>query len=369
MKREQAIILHAEVDRMEQQDFDVTPLWRVTILTSTGVARAYLAVSVQHEIADGMGLLTLAHALLAPSIDDLPYEALDKIPSHENTVPCAPSVRQLLALVWCEVLVPALPAFLQPYLRPPRAWPATDIAAPPMDCPWDIFILALSPAFLDGLKAAGSANGVPALHTTLQLAYALSVWQVLAHTREGLPMTLGTPKSERRADLGHAHCTGNYVASFELHLRPRADDAFWPVAAQLSTSLRSASELALARGRIGVLAHIPHPWTPVFATSAAGPAPYINSVYVSNLGRTNLPTGAVDAIWTQGASPFGPAPLAANVLGHEGGMRIATVWREASVANRDEVLEVERIFERILRRLGDAGGKGLTFGELVKFED
>jgi hypothetical protein len=49
-------------------------------------------------------------------------------------------------------------------------------------------------------------------------------------------------------------------------------------------------------------------------------------------------------------------------------MRIATVWREGSVANR-EVLEVERIFERILRRLGDAGGKGLTFGELVKFED
>jgi hypothetical protein len=121
VKREQACILHAEVDRMEQQDFDTTPLWSVTILTCTGSTRAYLAVSVQHEIADGMGLLALAHALLAPSIDDLPYEALDKIPSHEDTVPCAPSVRQLLTLAWCEVIVSALSAFLQPYLRPPRA--------------------------------------------------------------------------------------------------------------------------------------------------------------------------------------------------------------------------------------------------------
>jgi hypothetical protein len=158
-----------------------------------------------------------------------------------------------------------------------------------MDCPWDISILALSSVLLDKLKAAGSAHGVLALRTRLQLAYSLSVWQVLAHTREGLPMTLGTPKSERRADLGHAHCTGNHVASFELHLRPRADDAFWAVAARLSASLRSASELALARGRIGVLAHIPHSWAPVFATSAAGPAPYINSVYVSNLAKQIYP--------------------------------------------------------------------------------
>jgi hypothetical protein len=369
VKREQACILHAEVDRMEQQDFDTTPLWSVTILTCTGSTRAYLAVSVQHEIADGMGLLALAHALLAPSIDDLPYEALDKIPSHEDTVPCGPSIRQLLALVWCEVLVPALPAFLQPYLRPPRTWPATDIAAAPKDCPWGISILALSPVLLDGLKAARSAHGVRALHTTLQLAYAIAVWHVLTPTREGLPMTLGTLKSERRADLGHAHCTGNYVASLELDLRPRADDAFWPVAARLYASLRSASELTLARGRTGIIAYIPHPWAPVFAASAARPAPFINSVSVSNLGRTALPAGAVDAVWTVDPSPLGPAPLAANVLGHEGGIRVATVWREGSVAQREEVLQVEQVFERILRRLGDADWKGLTFRELVEFEE
>jgi hypothetical protein len=239
--------LYAETTRMEDADIDAAPMWRVAVLAATGAARAYVAVSTNHEITDGLGLLALTHALLAPSSADLPYEALDKIPRLEDTISLQPGVLHLLSVAWAAYIVPLLPALL----RTARPWPATNIAKSPMECPRAIPLLALPPTLVRALKTAGAANGVPALHATLKLAYGLAIWAVFQGTTEPFTLNLGTPRSEWSSELGHAHCTGNYVSSYDTLVRPASHTEFWEAAAPLAADLRSPAGIALARAGSG----------------------------------------------------------------------------------------------------------------------
>jgi hypothetical protein len=367
-------ILYAETMLMEDADLDAAPMWRVAVLAAPGAARAYVAVSTNHEITDGLGLLALAHALLAPSIADLPYEALDKIPRLEDTISLKPGVLHLLSVAWAAYVVPFLPAFL----RPVRPWPAINIAKPPMECPRAISLLALAPSLVRALKTAGVAHGVPALHATLKLAFGLAIWAIFQDTMEPFTLNLGTPRSERSSELGHAHCTGNYVSSYDTLVRPASHTEFWEAAAPLAADLRSPAGIALARAGPGMLAYVPDPepdpaardtraptgWERTFLARAEGVAPYAQALNLSNLGCAALQPGAVDGAWGQSASPFGPV-LGACALGHDAGLRITTVWREGAAVTRAEVKEVERVLVRVLERLGDGQWKGTTFGELV----
>jgi hypothetical protein len=375
---EQERILFDEMTRAEAQDLDTDPMWRVAILTSPGSVRAYLVLSANHVITDGMGTLGLTQALLAPSIADLPYEALDKIPVVEGTIPLRPPLRHLIAVAWVELGLPLLPRFLQSLLRPPRPWPADMVRAPPTQCPWDISVLHIPPTLVPMLKSAGVANGVPALHMTLQVSYALAISHILGKTMHPFSAEIAMPSSERKADLGHAHCTGNYISCIEMAFRPDASADFWAATAKLSAHFRSPYGVALARGGMGLLAYVPDPrpdpamrdttmptgWERFFLEKAEGPAPYDWAVTVSNLGRIGLPADAEDLVWTQGASPFGPV-FAAQVIGHEAGLRVTTVWREGAAVRRAEVKAVEETFVRILERVSQEDSRGLTFGQLT----
>jgi hypothetical protein len=369
LTREQARILVAEIERMGAADFAAQPLWRVCVLTADAPgARAHLAVSVAHELTDGMGLLALVDALLAPEIGELPHEALDKLPALEETLDLRPALRDLLPVAWRELVLPLLPAFLRAYLSPPRPWPVGVPGVRPLEAPWGLSLLALPPALIPALKAAGTAHGVRALHATLELAYALALAHVCGRAGADFAVECAADMSERNAELGHAHCTRNYISVHIAPLALRPADDFWARAAALAAELHSPAGRARARGTMGLLAYIPDPapdaamrvsdtptgWERFVREKAAGPEPFEQGLNVSNLGSAPLPPGAADVVWAQVASPH-IAALAVNVVGHAGGLCISTVWREGAPVTADEVARIERVLEGVLGRLADEG--------------
>jgi hypothetical protein len=375
--QEQERILRVENDRMSTHDIDEEPMWRVTRLTSPASTRTHLAISAHHEIVDGMGLLTLARALLSPSITHLPYETLDLIPALEDTISLKPGFRRVLSLIWHDLSTTFLPTCLRSLLRPPpslRPWPTGRSTKMSTEGSWDVSLLALSPTLIPALKATGTANGVPALNMTLHMAYTLAIW-IVCGQRALIHFSLATwiPKSERNAALGHAYCTGNYVSDFITKIKLRPTDPFWTVTAKLSEYFRSPAGIARARGSTGTLSYIPDPepdaamrdtptptgWEMHMLGKAKSPDPYDVGMLMSNLGPVGLPPGAEDAVWTQSASPF-IAALSVNVIGHEGGLRASTVWREGAPVTREEVKEVERVFEEVLGRLVDESWKEMS---------
>jgi hypothetical protein len=370
--QEQERILFVENDRMSDYDIEDAPMWRVAILASAGSARVHLAVSAHHEIVDGMGILTLTRALLAPSITHLPHEALGKIPALEDTIRMKPTLAHVLPLMWRDLALPHFPKGLQSILCPPQPWPAREKFKPPMECPWDVSLLALSPSLIPALKAAGVAHGVPALHMTLQMAYALAIRHVCGGARPRFTLSTATPKSERRVELGHAYCTGNYCSDFVTDLDLRPTDHFWAVTAKLSAFFRSPAGLSAARQHMGALRYIPDPKPNEKMRDTTMPTGweaymlgkgYETGLNMSNLGAIALPPGSEDVVWAQGGSPF-IGPFSVNIIGHEGGLRASTVWREGAPVSRAEVKRIERVFEAVLGRLGDEKWEGLTLEAL-----
>jgi hypothetical protein len=90
---------------------------------------------------------------------------------------------------------------------------------------------------------------------------------------------------------------------------------------------------------------------------------YETGLNMSNLGAIALPPGSEDVVWAQGGSPF-IGPFSVNIIGHEGGLRASTVWREGAPVSRAEVKRIERVFEAVLGRLGDEKWEGLTLEAL-----
>jgi hypothetical protein len=322
-------------------------------------------VSTNHEITDGLGLLALAHAPLALSIADLPYEALDRTPRLEDTISLQPGILHLLSVAWAAYVVPLLPALL----RPVRPWPGTTIAKPPMECPHTISLLALPTTLVLTLKTAGAVHSALALHTTHKLAYGLAIRVVFQGTMEPFTLTLGTLRTERTFELGHACCTDSYISPFDAHVRPVPYTHLWEVATRLVAGLRSPAGIPRG-GRAGMLAYMlqSNPTRPARNTRAPtgrectllaraeGAAPCAQALSLSNLERAALPVGAVDGAQGQSASLFGPL-LGAYALGHVVGFRVTTFWRKGAAVRREEVKEV--------KRLGDEWRRRLTFGELV----
>jgi hypothetical protein len=303
---------------------------------------------------------------LVPSIADLPYEALDKIPHLEDTIALQPSILHLFSAAWAACVVPLLPAFL----RPVRPWPGTTITKPPMERPRAMSLLAFPTTLVLTLKTAGAIHGVPALHTTLMLAYGLIIWVVFQDTMEPFTLNLGTPRSEWALELGHVHCTGNSFSPYDAHIRPARPTNFWEATTWLAADLRSPAGIARAGAGPGMLACVPDRKPDSAARNtrartgrectllarAEGAAPCAQARNLSNLERAALPVGAVDGAQGQSASLFGLV-LGACALGHVVGLRITTFWRKGAAVRREEVNEV--------KRLGDEWRRRLTFEEFV----
>lgn len=365
-------VLVSAIQSAESADRD-GPLWQVIRYAYNPVAASsattYLAISAQHELLDGIGLLRLTHALTADSIDDLPSEPFGT-PVGMSTPEYKPSISFLLPLIYTEMIVPALPTWLQDYLRPTPVWPVK-IELHPSKAPWASSTLSLDPELVNQLSQAGKTNNVKTLHPILKVAYLLAIRSVYGNDSEnlapGVKFVGQTPRNERDPALDHPWMTGNYTSSFEWTLPDSsAYDTFWTAARECYEYGISPKAISSGRQKMGTLAYLPDPDPPVVSKSndpkratgwedhyttrfESGVDPYSESLSISNLGRTTLPQGATDLVWGFPGSPFAP-PFSIAMIGHEGGLRVYTTWREGSPVTLGGAHKVEHAFVNILTR-------------------
>ncbi|KAI5895068.1 uncharacterized protein SCHCODRAFT_02222986 [Schizophyllum commune H4-8] len=364
--QEKERILYNELDRMTREDL-TRPLWQVTLFTPSSPSdRGYVALSADHILIDGKGLALLTQALLAPDISSLPTETLAQIPLMEDTIDIRPPYSYLLPVVWQELLVPKLPSFLQSYVAQPKPWPGSNIQRSPAECEWGLSLLELAPSLVDALKSAGKVHEVKTLHPILKAAHFVAMWAVLAHNSPDIPFPLkaNTPRTERKASLGHAYCTSNYTASTDVQVQLKASDDFWATARYVAHALGSPEGIQNGRYNMGMLSFLPDPipdpakadtdrptgWEEHFYGKLHGSDPFGGSLEVSNLGYAALPEGAEDLLWSSASWPCAPV-LNANVVGHGNGLRIVTVWREGAAVTKEQVKEVEKVLRRVLERV------------------
>ncbi|KAK4687163.1 hypothetical protein P7C73_g2954, partial [Tremellales sp. Uapishka_1] len=350
---------------MASDDFDNRPLWQVTLFTSeTGAGkRAYVALSVDHVLTDGIGIVLLTQALLSPDITALPIEDFSHLASLEETISVVPSWRNTIPIVWNALVLPKLPTFIQNYLRPSPTWP-TECAKPPVECPTLLSFQHLPISLIDPIKALGKARGVLTLHPILKIAYLVSLWSLYRDTMPADTFNLftRTMRSERRTSLNHSYCTMNYVSSVVYDFAASPTDDFWDRARAFSTYMRLDSTITDGRQQMGMLAYVPDPahhvptehaptgWEEFFLKDATSRKPPHEAVGMSNLGYTTLPPNAEDLMWAQGASPFGGG-IGVSLIGHAKGVRISTGFRDGCVVDKVQVKRIEATFERVLQRL------------------
>ncbi|TRM62103.1 hypothetical protein BD626DRAFT_537823 [Schizophyllum amplum] len=358
------------------------PLWQTTLYAASSAnSKSYLTLSVDHVITDGRGLALLAHALLSSDISSLPMESLQSIPLLEDTHDIRPSYAHLVPIVLKELVIPKLPTIIQQYIKPAdKAWPAgyAQAARSPTDCEWDLSLLELSASLVASLKSIGKERGVKTLHPLLKVAYLVAMWAVFGRDAASFTLQADTPRSERNASLGHAYCTANYTSSVDVHVQPVSTDDFWVMAQRMASELSSPQGIQKGRYTMGMLSFIPDPvpdpskaetdrptgWEEFFLNKAHSPEPFGGSLQVSNLGYVDLPPGAEDVAWSQACWPAGPA-ICTGVIGHKGGVRVATVWREGAAVEKAEVKTVEEVYMRVLCRLVDPSRKGWTLNDLT----
>ncbi|ODN81918.1 hypothetical protein L202_02262 [Cryptococcus amylolentus CBS 6039] len=365
--KELAALLLFEGKRMVGENVEIAPLWQITVYTCPTRSRAYVSLSVDHLLVDGRGLSILFAAILAKDISGLPYEKLEAMPRLEDTIDMKPSLTFALPLIWQHLVLPRLPLFLQEYLTPAKEWPADLIAASPLTSPAGCSVFSLSPDEVSQLKAIAKAHGVPTLNPVINAIYALAVWSRYRYTLKPFRLILKSARSERDSSFGHSHALGNYVSSHKIEVDIKLGGDFWAVVRTISDQLSSQQAISRARMRIGMLSQIPDgPYTsptgdpdPLRPTlfedfwlkGAESAMPLDTALGASNIGLVRLPEGAEDMAWAQIADGLGQEVFALAVIGHEGGVKIGTLFCEGAAVRSDEVEAVEKLFKEILHKL------------------
>ena len=351
---------------MTAVDIEMHPLWQVTTTDH------HLVLSVDHVLVDGRGVANLLSALLSPSIDDLPHEAFSTVPLFEESIDIRPSYAHFVPIVWKKIILPRLPAFVQRYFKVPEPWPDTNFSLTPKECRSDNSLLSIPSDVVERVKTAGKGKSVPTLHPIIEFAFLVAIWSVFGRTHPSFFLSSSTPRSERDTNLGHSYCTVNYTSSSEYTLPLSPSDGFWTLAQTMSTYLRSDVGRKKALWGVGMLAFVPDPpkavptgWETFLSEQAERPHPFRASLSISNLGYVALPNGASDLAWSQTcASIFAPG-FSVSLLGHVGGLRVVSSWREGAAVTRNEAMRVETAFGEVLQRLGDTTWEATTLSELV----
>jgi len=354
-------VLRLAIRRIEEEDED-QPLWHVIRYVSPS-EKAYLAISGQHELMDGQGLMRLAQAITIDDISHIPTEVFDTKVGMAGA-DYKPSISFVLPIVYREKIIPLLPTWLSSYLRPPT-WPPT-IDKHPSTAPWDLSILSLPPQTIQDVSRKGKEKGVNTLHPILKVAYLQAMREVYGPAAPNALFIGESPRSERSDDPAedHSYLAGNYVSAASWTL-PQSGE-FWEWCNSYSTYL-GTSGISEGRQAIGLLAYIPDPpsftsddkrratgWEDNYLTKfEAGQNTYGQSLSFSNLGRVSLDRmgGAEDLVWGFPGSPFAP-PMSVALVGHEGGLRVYTTWREGCPVTRESAREVELAFKKILEEHG-----------------
>lgn len=381
-------VYRAELERFSNEPAE-GPMWCLGLYSRPGAERAYLTVAFNHLVIDGRGSSLLLRALRDGS--KVPKETLFSPTRVDDTVPMSPTLRFLAPIVFRELLLPKFPLWVQAPFTKDDPWPGHAVQKAPYDVPQDIRLLSLSPEEVKALKLQSKANGVRTLHPLFKAAYMVAIWYVHAQRgttkippvvapEERPPLRIGaaTARDERDPAVGHSALTHNYVTSTEVYRVLSGEQRWWAFASGLAQDLSGDQGLQDGRMTMGLLGHVPDPdipkekrdpllptgWEQYFHARAGSPTPYRESLTVSNLGLVPLPPQASDMIWGQTASPYG-APYYANIVGHEGGVRITSTYREGSVTDSEHAEEVHNAMRRILRRVAEGTGKETSLEQIV----
>jgi hypothetical protein len=352
---ERDTVLRKAITRIETASVDKPP-WQVVRYTSPS-GSAYLAISAQHELLDGIGLLRLVGALTTDDISDIPTERFNMTVGMSSP-DYKPSITHLLPVIYREMLIPKLPSWLQSYLRPTPTWP-TSIDRHPSTAPWDFLVLSLPPDLLHALSRAGKGHEVNTLHPILHVAYLQVMRDVFGPTAPGTTFVGSSPRNERDTAQGHSYLAGNYSSSVDWALPEGL--SFWEACLLYSEYLHSPAGISAGRQAMGMLGYLPDSvqsqsddpkratgWEDYYTTKFEnGENTYGQSLSFSNLGRTALPPNATDLIWGFPGSPFAP-PVSVALIGHEQGLRVYTTWREGCPVTREGAKAVEMAFKKVL---------------------
>lgn len=364
---EMAAILQSQEEAFAAQDFEQSPMMRVTLLTSPEREYGYLVACFNHIMVDGRGALRLVHLLTAHGVN-LPIEAFEKPARLDDTLDIKPDARYLAPIVFREIIVPKLPKSLQKKWKAKDPWPGERVGSHPADAPGALSFARVSLDVVERCKRAGKARGVRTFHPILKMAYMAALWRVFgpASTSAGhsLRLVALTSRDERRTRAGHSAVTGCYVSNPEYYTKVSGDHKFWSVTRTMANWL---SERGVFTGRYnnGLLYEIPDGRTPMdpnydpaqptgfeqyIGARAAAAAPFRNSIGVHNLGMARLPQGAEDHAWSQTASPYAPV-WNINVISHEGGLRLSSVYRDGSAVTKAQTDALLHVLQVVLERI------------------
>lgn len=208
---------------------------------------AYIAIAINHLVADGVGASRIARAILADDCDIghlVPDAGSGHPPRLEHTVDLsAPLPAEPIAVTPSlpTTTAAAAPAEEEVASAGPAmttrntVWPGTAVAGPTINCPQGLSLLFLSPILVDKVKEAARARGIDKLHAALKTAWAVAMASVLGQRKRNHTQAekerggrrtesdhgyeqdvdwnwaISTPRNERRRGV-HPYATGDYVS-------------------------------------------------------------------------------------------------------------------------------------------------------------
>lgn len=201
-------------------DLSCAPLWRVKVHGSqdSTTTTTIVTLTIHHAINDGRGSANLFQHLLGDG-DILPRANTDIAPASDSVLPLRPSLAYMLPVVFRELLLPRLPAFVQSYFTATPSWPASmgSVQLSPLSAPKAIQRIVLQDA-IPALKRRGAAHGVKTINSIVFTAAIVTAYAVASQRGEGEPVKINasTAINERGAVSSLPDVGGNYVSSVSV---------------------------------------------------------------------------------------------------------------------------------------------------------
>jgi NRPS condensation-like uncharacterized protein len=295
-----AIMDVAEIANMEDVEAQAInlaqgPLWRVGIYNrKLDPAIYYIALTIHHVVADGMGALNLFREILRPPPStDRPSPKQPLPPKAEKTMRIQPSIAGTIKKGVQFILNHKSSWKVTRGIGVITKWPPPDrLKAPPRRPDVSHFTLDLGnnqDRVAERLEALGSQIG--SVHAVLHTA---AVIALVAATSDDIFDTLSTetPKSLRSEDRTHPQIGGNYTGMIERSISPStlASHTVASFTKNYHDYIHSSGGESEARSSIGEFRLLPDRvvpdlWRAYLEKTANSDDPYRHSLSISNLGR------------------------------------------------------------------------------------
>lgn len=343
----------------------------------------YLAFTIAHIIADGVGCLNAALVLLESDalFDQRPKEAFFALDNDPE--PVLKDVRGLrrfdVAPDGEEGSARARPVLDPKPSAPQENWPQVGLPLrkEAQFCPLMYCHASLPYHVIQALKAASKAHSIPTVTPAMfaGLLHAISTVYAPPYLaprveRDRLAVTGMLAACDRDNLEGVSHIFGGFLTAFkETNVYPPDPAAsFWDIALRVSQTSRSAARWAehrAARTNQFSLSREELMDPKYLLDHYGGLTPSWWGLSFSTLGAVQLPPGSIDFDWMANFPPVQYQSMGFFTVGHERGTKAHLGWAEGCTVDTSRQREVLRRWTEIMRRLA-AGAE--TMSELQDFD-